>query len=189
VGAAVLLFCGGVMYWLAFGRSGATMDPHRLLELDSGWSHEAPAPPEAGADQEPPAAISASAETAAAPTIQWAAPPRVADATAAPADPAPAPSQPAAAEPSASFEQGSPNDGHATAPTTSTPPTEVIHQPLTADVAVAAGPGVQVTPTPQVDASPYPVTPYAAFDFVNPADFRPAAVADRSVQPAVESIY
>lgn len=75
VGAALLAIAGGVLYWLAFARSGLTIHPSELLRFSTGGSHET-APPAAMPEVSPtaPATSDDSAQASA-----WSDPPRVAN--------------------------------------------------------------------------------------------------------------
>jgi hypothetical protein len=87
VGAAVLAIAGGLLYWLAFARSGLTIHPSELLRFSTDGSHEA-APSAAVMPEAPPSLPATSGKPAQA--GGWAAPPRVANvepvASEAPAD-------------------------------------------------------------------------------------------------------
>jgi hypothetical protein len=75
VGAAVLAIAGGLLYWLAFARSGLAIHPSELLRFSTDGSHETA--PAAVTPQAAPSLPATSEEPAHA--AGWTAPPRVAN--------------------------------------------------------------------------------------------------------------
>lgn len=159
IGAAALLLCGGVMYWLALGRPGAVLSPNNVLHLQNGLSRDAAPVP----DDENQSATSN--PSLGAPPIDWAAP-HVATKTVASGEseqqtPSPAEPRPTAGE--------GPTLSPAESPAKSQEPiiTTSVYEPI--------------TPTPQAEA--YPTTPYPAFSFAEQAPSNvgspAAAVAER----------
>jgi hypothetical protein len=173
VGAVTLVVCGSVLYWIAISRNGADMDPRRLLEFDNGWSHEmsTPQPQPPGEESKAAAMPMPLSPALKAPAINWTAPPRVANATAAAAESeaaaSPVEESPDAAAPASTTKQPTLPSAEAAPPVVTAPQAPPAMDQLAAEPPMASAPIVQVTPTPQVE--PYPTTPYPAFSFADPA--------------------
>jgi hypothetical protein len=167
VGAAALVACGGLLYWAAIGRSGPAIEPSKLLEFGAGWSQESPPQSPAPGKQNLPQAVSEGLP----PSVEWAAPPRVADAAA------------AGAATGSAAPLGAPAgtaDGPALAPPNSAP-ASALEQPM-GDLPTTTS--IQNLITPTAETACYPVTPFPAYAFDKlaqvPAASPGAIVAERT---------
>jgi len=171
VGAAALVICGGMLYWLAIGRTGSTIDPSELLEFSNGWSQDAPEQPVVPAEQATPDAVSKQ------PPFEQQSSPRVADAAAAApsATGAGSESGPATSTPAVG------NEGPALAPPRV--PASSNAPPLGDESSATTRSDQGVTPTPETAI--FPATPYPtyAFDYqlTAPAGSPVPAIADRPI--------
>jgi hypothetical protein len=162
IGAVAVLVCGGLLYWLAIGRSGASFDAQQLLDFNNGWSREDPLPHQqpAGDAFEPTAAAKA------VPPTSWAGSRVAAAPAAAEAEKVtpPAGEQPAAGGPAAN-------------PTAPADATDAAPPSGAALPTTSIEPGI--TPMPHLGG--YPTTPFPAYSFVDqsPASGPAASVAER----------
>lgn len=193
ISAAALLLAAGSVYWLANGRQAAIAPPLERLQVGADLTRDVQSPPasplapKSAPDLEPAAVPAASASAVSephidAPVIDWAAPPRVAEAPAHIDSPAtPSTAAPGSAAPTTTAPTGNtetPDAGPALTPPASaaTMPngsaSAALIDPRPTQPAAESDDGI--TPTPELDV--YPTTPHPAFSFVDqtPAPQAPA---------------